>query len=163
MRKPSLVGGLAWLILLAVAALPVSLQAQAVEDSVIVMVYLNIKPQSTAEWLGLFKKHFAPALDALRQEGALRIYHLFVPAIHHPSYTYTHVLALAYKDRAAQGAGEKRLREVFAAMPAEDVQKLQAAGDPAMHFDDEWREVDLAKVTVPEEKKAEEKKTEEKK
>jgi hypothetical protein len=59
--------------------------------------------------------------------------------------------------------GEKKLHQVFVNLPAEDAKKLQAAGDPSMHFDDEWREIDLAKLPVPEEKKSEEKRAEEKK
>ena len=152
--------GLFVLVVAAMAALPSVVHAQELDDTVVVMIYLHIKPESTGEWLGLFKKHFVPALDELKQQGTLRIYHVFVPGIHHPSYSYTHALALAYKDRAAQGVAEKKLRQVFANLPAEDAKKLQAAGDPSMHFDDEWREIDLAKVTVPEEKKPEEKKAE---
>lgn len=139
------------------------LAAQELTDLVIVGVYVNLKPQSAGEWVMLFKKHFVPALEELKTQGDLVGYRLLIPGVHHPAYTYTHLLALAIKDRAAQGRVEKKLREVFAKMPAPEGQTFQGAGDPSKHFDDEWREVDLAKVTVPEEKKPEEKKPEEKK
>jgi len=157
---------------LASAALMVSLavtlgaglaRAQGVKDLVVSVVYLSVKPEASEGWLVTFKKHFEPALNELQQQGTLAGWHLFVPGIHHPGNVWTHALVIASNDRAAQGVMEKRVREVFAAIPAADAQKFFGAADPAKHFDDEWRELDLSGVKVPEEKKDEAKKDESKK
>ena len=128
-------------------------RAQGVKDVVINIVYLSIKPEATEGWLGLFRKHLEPTLNELQQQGTRVAWHLFVPGLHHPGGTWTHALVLGSKDRAAQGVMEKKIREIFAAIPAAEAQKFFGAADPAKHFDDEWREVDLAGVKVPEEKK----------
>lgn len=153
MSKP-LQAGLGFLVvlLLAGAAAPAA-QAQATQETVVTMNYLNLNPEQTGAWVGLFKKHFQAPLDEAKQEGLLRAWHLFVPGIHHPGYTWTHVLAIAYKDRAAQGVVQKKLEEIVAAMPAADSKQFYGAIDREKHFDDEWREIDFATVTVPEEKK----------
>lgn len=143
--------GLMLMLVCALGAGPV--RAQGVKDVVVNIVYLSIKPEATEGWLGLFKKHLEPALNELQQQGTLIGWHLFVPGLHHPGGTWTHALVLGSKDRTAQGVVEKKVREVFAAIPAAEAQKFFSAADPAKHFDDEWREVDLAGVKVPEEKK----------
>lgn len=164
MRKEYLRFAGAVLVVLVAATLGAgAARAQGVKDLVVNVVYLSVKPEATESWLVTFKKHFEPALNELREQGALVGWHLFVPGLHHPGNAWTHALVLASKDRAAQGAMEKKIREVFAAIPGPEAQKFFGASDPAKHFDDEWRELDLAGVKVPEEKKDEEKKDEEKK
>ncbi|MGH9804806.1 MAG: hypothetical protein ACRD4D_06515 [Candidatus Acidiferrales bacterium] len=128
-------------------------RAQGVKDLVVNVVYLSVKPEASESWTLTFKKHFEPALNELREQGTLAGWHLFVPGLHHPGNAWTHALVIASKDRAAQGAMEKKIREVFAAIPAAEAQKFFGAADPAKHFDDEWRELDLSGVKVPEEKK----------
>lgn len=131
-------------------------RAQATTDLVVTVSYVSLKPEQAGAWVSLFKKHFKPALEDLKKEGALAGWHLFVPGLHHPGYTWTHAIVLAYKDRASQAAVEKKIEEVLAAMPTSDRPALIGAIDMSKHFDDEWREVDLA--DQPAEKKAEEKK-----
>ena len=164
MRKKYLrLAGAALALLVAVTLGAGLARAQGVKDLVVSVVYLSVKPEASEGWLVTFKKHFEPALNELQQQGTLAGWHLFVPGIHHPGNTWTHALVIASKDRAAQGVMEKRLREVFTAIPAADAQKFFGAADPAKHFDDEWRELDLSGVKVPEEKKDEDKKDESKK
>jgi hypothetical protein len=165
MRKEFLsFSGATLVLLLAVAFAAGPARAQGVTDTVVNVVYLSVKPEAAEGWLVTFKKHFAPVLDELREQGTLVAWHLFVPGLHHPGQAWTHVLVLGSKDRAAQGAMEKKIREVFAAIPAAEGQKFFGAADPAKHVDDEWREVDLAGVKLPEEEKKDDaKKDEEKK
>jgi len=164
MRKKYLrLAGAALALLVAVTLGAGPARAQGVKDLVVSVVYLSVKPEASEGWLVTFKKHFEPALTELQQQGTLAGWHLFVPGIHHPGNVWTHALVIASKDRAAQGVMEKRLREVFAAIPAAEAQKFFGAADPAKHFDDEWRELDLSGVKVPEEKKDEDKKDESKK
>ena len=164
MRKKYLrLAGAALALLVAVTLGAGLARAQGVKDLVVSVVYLSVKPEASEGWLVTFKKHFEPALNELQQQGTLAGWHLFVPGIHHPGNTWTHALVIASKDRAAQGVMEKRLREVFAAIPAAEAQTFFGAADPAKHFDDEWRELDLSGVKVPEEKKDEDKKDESKK
>lgn len=146
------------LVLLALSWVAPPLPAQGLTDTVVTVAYLNVKPEQTNAWVSLFKKHWQGPLEELRQQGLLRAWHLFVPAVHHPGYTWTHALALAYKDRAAQAIVEKKLQEILAAMPAEDSKAFFGAFDRDKHFDDEWYEVDLTAGPAPEQKKAEEKK-----
>lgn len=153
LHRTLVAGGL--LVALSLAAPPAS--GQTLEDSVITLAYFNVKSEHASAWLGLFKKHFQPALEELKQQGALRVYHVFVPGVHHPGYRWTHALALAHKDRAAQAAVEKKLLEALAAMPADEAKTFIGAIDRELHFDDEWREVNLEAVSVPEEKKEEKK------
>lgn len=164
MRKEFLrFSGAVLVLLLALTLGAGAARAQGVTDVVVNVVYLSIKPEASEGWLVLFKKHFEPALNELRQQGTLVGWHLFVPGLHHPGATWTHALVLGSKDRAAQGVMEKKIREVFTGLPAAEAQKFFGAADPTKHFDDEWREVDLAGVKVPEEKKDEAKKDETKK
>lgn len=65
---------------------------------------------------------------------------------------------LGIKDRAAQGVVDKKLRAVLAGMPPAEAQAFTSAIDAAKHHDDEWIEIDLGAVEVPEEE--EEKKEE---
>jgi hypothetical protein len=92
-------------VLLVVFLLGLSLVAPRVEaqftDRVIVVVYLKVKPGMSNSWLITFKKYLQPALKELETQGALEGWHLFVPYVHHPGYTWTHALVLANKDRAA--------------------------------------------------------------
>ena len=145
------------------AGLPAS--AQDVTDTVVVGSYVSIKPAAAGDWVTSFKKHFVPVIDELRTQGDVLGYHLFVPSIHQPGATYTHLVVLAYKDRAAQGRAEKRLSEVLSKMPAGEAQKFMGVVDMDKHFDIEWREIDMSKVAAPEAKKEEKKdeKKEEKK
>lgn len=131
-------------------------QGQALKDTVVGIGYLNVKPQQANAWLKAFKKHLQPALEELKQQKALRVYHVFVPGIHHPGSTWTHAIVFVYKDRASQGVVEKKLQEVFAALPPEGA-ILFAAVDLAQHHDDEWLEIDLDKISAPEEEKEEKK------
>ena len=132
-------------------------RAQEVTDTIVVGSYLDIKPQATGDWVVSFKKYFVPVIEELRTQGDVLGYHLFVPGIHQPDANYTHFVVIAYKDRAAQGRAEKRLSEVLSKMPAGEAQKFMGVIDMDKHFDIEWRELDLSKVTVPEEKKEEKK------
>jgi len=164
MRKEYLrFAGAVLVLLLAVTLGAGPARAQGVKDLVVNVVYLNVKPEANESWVVTFKKHFEPALNELQQQGTLAGWHLFVPGLHHPGNAWTHALVLASKDRAAQGVMEKKTREVFAAIPAAEAQKFFGAADPAKHFDDEWRELDLSGVKVPEEKKDDAKKDEAKK
>lgn len=142
-------------LLLILALAPPPAQGQALKDHIVQIVYLHVKPDQAREWLVSFKKHFEPVLQELRQQENLLGWHLFVPGVHHPGHSWTHAIALACKDRASQGIVEAKLEEVFSAIPAAEAEKFFAATDPARHFDDEWRELDLAAVTVPEEDKEE--------
>lgn len=149
-------GGVGVLLLALSLAAPVP--GQSVKDLVVTVSYLNINPAQANSWLVSFKKHFEPAIKELQEQGALLGWHLFVPGIHHPGYTWTHALVLASKDRAAQAVVEKKFQEAVAAMPPAEVKKFYAAIDTKKYFDDEWREVNLEAVEVPEaaEKKEEE-------
>jgi hypothetical protein len=51
---------------------------------------------------------------------------------------------------------DKKLRQVLASIPAEESKAFFAAADPSQHHDDEWLEVDLEAVTVPEPEKEDE-------
>lgn len=142
-------------IVLALSAAAPPLRGQAVEDTVVIINYLSLNPEEANAWMTLFKKHFQPPLDELQQQGALRDWHLFVPGLHHPGSHWTHALVLVFKDRAAQGTAEKRLREALTAMPAAESKMFLEAIDLDKHFDDEWLEVDLAALAVPEEEEEE--------
>lgn len=147
----------ALILLLGLASLAPPVQAQAVKDLVVNVAYVSVKPDQAEGWLVMFKKNFEPALNELQQQGALLGWHLFVPGIHHPGAAWTHALVLGSKDRAAQATVEKKLREVVAAMAPGDAQKFYGALDFAKHFDDEWRDIDLEAIKLPEEKKEEKK------
>lgn len=127
-------------------------RAQAVTDTVVTVSYLSLKPEQANAWLGLFKKHIQPALTELQNDGALLGWHLFVPGLHHAGAPWTHALALASKDRAAQGVVEKKVQAALAAMPAGDAKLFFGAVDREKHSDDEWREVNFDAVVLPEEK-----------
>lgn len=152
-RKTYRVSALGVLLLGLTLAAPLA-PAQALKDAVVSIGYLNVKPQQADAWLKAFKKHLQPALEELKQQEALRVYHVFVPGIHHPGFTWTHALVFVYKDRASQGVVEKKLQEVLAALPPEGA-VLFSAIDLSKHYDDEWLEIDLEKVAAPEEKKEE--------
>lgn len=156
-KKLLLFAAPALVLLLGLTLLAPPAPAQAVKDLVVNVAYVSVKPEQAEGWLVVFKKNFEPTLNDLQQQGALLGWHLFVPGVHHPGATWTHALVLGSKDRAAQATVEKKLREVLAAMPAGDVQKFFGALDFAKHFDDEWRDVDLDAVMLPEEKKEESK------
>ncbi len=146
---------LALAVLAAMAGMPV--QAQEITDTVVAGSYVSIKPAAAGDWVTSFKKYFVPVIDELRTQGDVLGYHLFVPSIHHPGATYTHLVVLAYKDRAAQGRAEKRLGEVLSKMPSGEAQKFMGVVDMDKHFDIEWREIDMSKVVGAEEKKEEKK------
>ncbi len=144
-------------ILLAGAALLVAsslagpARAQQLQDQVITASYLHVNPQQANAWLKTFKKHLYPALEELREEGALLGWHLIVPGIHHPGGNWSYALVLGHKDRAAQGVVEKKLQEAIAGMPESQVKMFFGAMELSQHYDDEWREVDMASIEVPEE------------
>lgn len=145
-----------WFVVTAVLGILLCVPVQAqVGDQVVVVVYLDVNPQHTGAWLVLFKKHFVPALEELKDQGDLLGYHLFVPGIHHPGSAYTHALVIGYQDRAAQDRGEKKLRDVFNQMPASEAKQFQAAVNFEKHFDDEWREINFDAIELPEEKQPE--------
>ena len=145
-------------VLLALAALAgLPAQAQEVTDTIVVGSYVSIKPAAANDWVVSFKKYFVPVIDELRTQGDVLGYHLFVPSIHNPGITYTHLVVLAYKDRAAQGRAEKRLGEILSKMPPGEAQKFMGVVDMDKHFDIEWREIDMSKVGAAEEKKEEKK------
>lgn len=147
----------ALVVLLGVTAAGPTARGQAVKDLVVKVAYISVKPEQAEGWVAAFKKNFEPALNELQQQGALLGWHLFVPSVHHPGYAWTHAIVLGCKDRAAQGTVEKKLEEVVAAMPPGEAQKFFDGMDLAKHFDDEWRDVDLASVKLPDEKKEEKK------
>jgi hypothetical protein len=126
------------------------------KDRVVIISYLNIKPEAAGRWVVAFKKHLAPALDELQADGALDDWHLFVPGLHHPGNTWTHALVMVSKDRAAQAMLEQKLQEAVGGMPAGDRQLFYGSIDTNKHFDDEWREIDLEKIEVPAEEEKEE-------
>lgn len=148
----ALLGSAALLVAMSLAG---SANAQQLEDTVVTVSYLHVNPQQANAWLKAFKKHFHPALEELREQGALLGWHLFVPGIHHPGSNWSYALALAHKDRAAQATVEKRLQEAIAAMPEGQVKTFFGAMDLGKHYDDEWREIDVASIEVPEEEEEE--------
>ena len=145
------------LILSVVLGVAAPMAKAQLKDGVVIISYLNIKPEAAGRWVVAFKKHLAPVLDELRADGALNDWHLFVPGLHHPGNTWTHALVMVSKDRAAQATVEQNLQEAVGAMPADDRQLFYGSIDTNKHFDDEWREIDLEKVEVPPAKEEEEK------
>lgn len=143
---------------LLVVGAPAAASGHTLHDAVVTVSYLNVKPEQTAAWLSVFKKHYTPALEQLKKDGALLGWHLFVPTLHHGNNTWTHALVLGHKDRAAQGVVEKRLMEVREALPAADAEIFTGALDREKHFDEELREINFEAVAAPAENKEEEKK-----